>query len=358
MVMVLFVVLSACSHTGNVILETSPVKIGVAAPLTGPIAEIGGFYRDAAELAAAEINADGGINGRPVQLVYGDTQCPDNVQALNTFKKLHEIDQVEAIVGPFSGTANRIAGDYSQQTGALFVSSGDNFGKLSPRMVHTRYLIDDEAQLLADYAVAQGWRRMGILYYNNDWGESYRLAMETKLREVGGELVVSESYTHGNLDVRTQLLKIKEAEPDAAIIIDGAGGELFTQAAEIGLDIPLLSEWEVAKRDARMSAGTALNGVRLFLPITEETAFKSAFEVRYDEEPNTIHIDTYDALMLLRDGMEFCGVDDKTCIVDYMTSQKDYAGAGGPMTFDKGRWAFKKPFRLVTIMDGEVVDQP
>src|SRR5688500_17649167 len=78
---------------GCVQSESREVRVGVAVPLTGPTAFYGEDIKEGVEMAVDEANVQGGINGRPIDIIYEDTECPDNLKALAAFKKLHEVDR-------------------------------------------------------------------------------------------------------------------------------------------------------------------------------------------------------------------------------------------------------------------------
>ncbi len=331
------------------------IKVGVIGPFTGFVARFGEYMRESFDMAAEEINAAGGIDGKKIKLIYEDDKCIDLPGMISALKKFKDIDKVAAVVGLYCGGENTIAGNFSTENNLFIISPGDNFGFTGKYKVNTRYLITKEASLLAEHAVKQGYKNLGILYYDNEWGQAYRDSIKSYLEEHGGSLTVAESYTAENFDVKTQLLKIKKAEPDAVVILDALSGELFQQAAEVGLNLPLLSEWEIEKPEAKGIAGPALEGVVYALPVAEETDFHRKFLAKYNESPNIVHVDSYDALMIMAKALDACSTYDPQCMIDFVTNLKDYPGAGGSMTFDKETWNFDKKFVFKTVKNGEFV---
>ncbi len=342
-VFVALLMLAACAPSAQ-------VKVGVIGPLTGPTAFLGEFLREGVDMAAQDFNARSGLQ---VRLVYEDDKCIDNAAAASGLRRLHEVEQVRSIIGPFCGTPVQIAGAFSNESGAFIVSPGDNFGKMSSTMFNTRYLIGKEAQLLAGHAIGQGWTDVATLTYDNAWGQRYRDEVKEYVEQHGGKIVAAETYTFGDLDIRSQLTKIKGAAPDALIVIDGTRGELFQQIQQLDLGIPLLSEWEI--ETAGNVAGPALEGVTYFTPTISTTAFDTAFKDRYGKEPNVIHRDSYDAAMLAFLALEACPNRSPSCMAEYIRSKKEYAGAGGALTFDETTWSFDKPFSQKVVRDAQFV---
>ena len=349
----ILLILASCTQ----VADQGTIKVGVIAPLTGPVARFGGYLKEGFDLAIDEVNANGGINGKQIRLLYEDTKCPELTETTVALKKLKEIDEVVAALGPFCGSENMVAGQFSTDNDMFIISPGDNFGNTGEFKVNTRYLLKKEAELMADYSIKQNWKKVGILFYDNDWGQGYKNAIKDYLEAKGGELIIAESYTFASLDVRTQLLKIKEANPDAVVIIDATSGELFQQVREAGINVPLFSEWEIEKPETQGVAGPTIEGVYYFMPGGKETEFHKNFEEKYGKKPDVINTDSYDAAKILAEALSNCDPNyTPQCMLDYVTSLKDYQGGAGPLTFNKESWAFDKPFILKTVKDGKYVE--
>ena len=355
--MFLLFFVACAAPTGNTIQEDE-VKVGVIVPLTGPVAVWGEHIKKSVDIAVEEINGAGGVNGKQLKIIYEDSGCTDSKRMLAAFNKVKNFDNVVAVIGPFCGTANKLAGEFSTGNDLFIISPGDNFGRVGKYMVNTRYLISEEGELLGNYVVEQGWERIAVLYFNNDWGLAYYETMKEIVESSGGMVVAGETYDYSNLDVRTQLIKIQGANPDAMLIIDGTAGELFKQAEELGISIPKVGEWEIEQADTLERAGSAVEGVVYFFPQTEVSEFHETFRQKYGEDPNAVNVDAYDATNLLKLALESCPNKDNQCMLDTVTSVSNYPGAGGPLTFDKESWSFKKNFVRKTVKNGQfVVDE-
>ena len=352
----MIIVVSGCTTTptGQVTKEEE-IKIGVIAPLTGVVSWFGDYMRQSFDMAVEEVNAKGGVNGKKIKLIYEDTQCIDLKATTTALKKFKEIDDVAAVLGPYCGSTTSVAGQFSTDNKFFIISSGDNLGKAGNYMVTTRFRLEKEGQLLAKHALEQGWNKVGIIYYTNDWGQTYRDSVKAYLEEHGGELVSDETYGYNNIDIRTLLLKTKQAGAQAIVIIDGTGGKLFKQVKELGIDLPLLSEWEIENPAHKGVALGGQEGVHYFFPVYEKTSFHQRFEERYNIEPNVANLNAYDAAIILTKALEACPDYNNDCMLNYVINLKDYLGAGGKMTFDKETWSFDKEFALKQVKDGKYV---
>ena len=349
-VIVAVIILFSSSNT-----EQDEIKIGVLAPLTGPLSEFGEYMKSSFDMALEEINSEGGINGKTITFIYEDTGCINLAGTTSALTKFKNIDNVVSVLGPFCGGTTHLAGRFSTDNDIFIINSGDNFGRNGDYLLGTRYLIKDEGSLLAQYVVDQGWDEVGILYYNNEWGSGYKNAIGEELEKTGAKFVREESYTFENLDVRTSLTKIANTNPDTIIIIDSTTGDLFKQVYELGIDIPLLSEWEIEIPVSLGNVDASLEEVVYFYPVTEETEFHQNFRERYGESPTVVSIDAYDAAKIMFESIKNCPDYNNDCMLDHVTSLKDYPGAGGLMTFDKERWGFEKKFVKKTIKNGKPI---
>jgi len=345
---ILLILLASCTP------QPETIKVGVLGPLTGPVARFGDYMREGIEMAVEETNTAGGIRGKKIELIYEDDKCIDVKGATASLHKFKNVDKVAAVLGPYCGGPNWASGKFSTDNSLFIISPGDNFGYTGAFKVNTRYLIAKEAELLADYALKQGWINLAILHYDNEWGQAYRDGIKSYLEAHGGKLIMAEAYTVENLDVRTPLLKIKNAGTDAAVILDALGGEIFNQVREISLSMPLLSEWQI-ENPAQGTNATLFEGVVYAMPVFDTTDFHRRFPEKYGKDANIVHVDSFDAAMILSKALDACSTYDPQCMIDFVTNLKDYPGAGGNMTFDKETWNFDKKFVFKTVKNGEFV---
>lgn len=346
LLVVSLLVVSGCSEKPQ-----EEIKIGVIGPFTGVIADLGEDMTQSFEMVFEEV---GEVNGKKVKLIYEDTKCNDLSGMISALNKLKEINNVVAVLGPFCGTTNKIAGEFSTQNKMFIISPGDNFGKTGEYKINTRYLIDKEAKLMGEYIINKGWRKVAILYFNNDWGLEYRNNVKEYIENYNGEIVGEEIYDFVNLDVRTQLLKIEDTNPEVLIIIDATRGSLFRQVRELGIDIPLVSEWEI-ETATEEDVIRSFEDVVFFSPVNPRTDFYNNFEIKYGESPNPVHVNSYDAAILMVESLKACPNSDPDCMIEFVTNIKNYPGANGPLTFDRESWSFEQEFLAKTIKDGKFV---
>ena len=159
------------------------LKIGFLADFSGPLAEFGPVIQTGVELAIEHINEAGGVNGKDVTFVTGDTQV-DATQGTEEARRLVDIDGVHAIVGPLSSTvtisvAESVTGDagvptISPSATSPAVSDANDNGYLF------RSTTSDAAQgpVLAQLAVDEGYDNVAVLFINDAYGQGLADAFE------------------------------------------------------------------------------------------------------------------------------------------------------------------------------------
>ena len=224
--------------------ETGPIKIGVSMPLSGEAASYGEAGRAGLQLALKEINDSGGVNGRPIELIYEDDKC-DSTGA-SVFQKLTSIDQVTAIIGPVCSAAAgpglpiaRTAGTPTLLIGASApgLAGGDD-------SIFSDYASDSlQGKFVAEYVYNKlGKKKVAVLYVKNDWGQGLQQVFSDRFKELGGTIVFNEGAAQDATDVKSLLIKIKAAQPDLIYLPAYPALAVVTlrQMKDLGIKIPVM----------------------------------------------------------------------------------------------------------------------
>jgi ABC-type branched-subunit amino acid transport system substrate-binding protein len=211
LVAIALLLLTGCT-TGKATAQDS-VTFGVVLPLSGPSSFYGEFARPAAELAARDINANGGIDGRPLQLIFEDSAA-DQKQAVTAATKLITVDGVDALI-TFSNPPASVIAPIAEREGVpmMYASSANSYAENST-FVFKEYLdARDMCAALIEQAARDGHTRIGLFGMNAEF---------TTLCRVGAQRInhldAIEYYTAGDKDLRTQLTKIRSKNVTALIV--------------------------------------------------------------------------------------------------------------------------------------------
>lgn len=354
----------AAVEAGTAPVETKdPIRVGFFAPVTGPAASDGKSATNSAELAVELINAKGGINGQPVELVKYDDGL-DTKQAVNIAQKLTTKDKVVAVVsGSYSGPT-RVAAPIFQAAGMPMLSA---------------YAIHPDVVKSGDYIFSQSFsgavqgragakiaveklsaKRIAILAVDNDFGKTLSEAFTAYATEHGSEIVSVDKFGMPETEFSPVLTKIKETiKPDLLYIACyvNHGTEIARQSARLGLNVQILGTegldsdqfLEVAKADAE--------GVIITTNMDRDSKdaaiqdYITAYKAKYSASPDMVGASTYDAFETLFKVIAENGTDPVK-IRDSVKALKDFNTVTGKLIEYAPSRVAVKPVQIQIVKDG------
>ena len=248
------------------------IKIGAIYSLNGPAAPFGVPERDIVEALTKNLNAQGGINGKKIELIICDEQT-NPTEAARCATKLTRQDRVVAILGPTLGTgalalapialANKVP--LLSPVGTIPVTSKDNaFWPWVFRTAPSDTLI---INALFERAVFQPKRkRIGILYQEDAYGEA-GMKLATQLsKERSFEIVAAVGAPLTAIDLTAAATNIRNANPDVVLVKTSAPalGAAFVRAAkQVGISAPVIGTGSLNQRPFLDAAGPAAEGIQI-----------------------------------------------------------------------------------------------
>ena len=363
-------VVSGCGGETETTTEAAaPFKIGVAGPMTGQYATYGASHKAGAEIAVAELNADGGVNGADASFKLGD-DLGDPKEAVLIAQQF--IDDAEIVVvdgHQFSG-ATLAAGAKYETAGLPMISPSatnpdiSNLGSFIWRICMTDAV---QGEGLAKYSVTTlGKTKIAIMYDNSDYGRGLADAYEAGVKAAGGEVVGKQQYATGDTDFRAQLTKLKNAGPDL-LFLSGyypEGSKIAAQAKELGMTMLMLGSDGYASDELPKLGGKAVEGmlVSTFFDYSKDDpavqAFVKAYQEKYDgANPDWFAANSYDVIMLAAAAAKKAGTNDRAAINEALGTLGEYVGISGTITFDENGDVIK-PLSIVVVKDGGLVTAP
>jgi branched-chain amino acid transport system substrate-binding protein len=250
-----------------------PIKIGVSGPFTGGSAPMGTSMRDGVRLAAAEINAKGGVLGRKIELVERDDEAK-NERGVQIAQELINKDKVAATVG-FINTGVAQAAQRFYQQAKIPVMNNVATGSIITQQFATQpenYIFRNSAsdQIQSAMIVQEAidrrkFKKVAILADSTNYGQLGRADLEKVLTSKGIKPVVVEKYNLQDVDMTAQLLKAKQAGAEA-VLTYGIGPELAQIAngmEKLGWKVPLIGSWTLAMANFIDNAGKNGEGTRM-----------------------------------------------------------------------------------------------
>ena len=242
-------------------------RIGVMESLTGAGETYGTVANQAKQMAADEINAAGGVNGRRLELVVEDSQC--NAQsAITAYNKLTEVEGVKIILGTSCSGAMLGAAPLAEADGVILFSglaSSPDIANAGDYIFRTQISDIHVGIATGNVLWADGIRKLATITETTDYAEGVRRTSVEQFEKRGGTVVAAERYGSEVTDFRSQLTKLFAVNPDALHIApqsEFAAGTIIKQARELGYEGPIYAETISVGTTALEVAGGAATGMK------------------------------------------------------------------------------------------------
>lgn len=356
--------LAGCSSNAN---SGDTIKLGVAAPFTGDYTQYGEYVKEGLELAKDEINNNGGVLGKKIELIYSDDKG-DPKEAVSVAQKFASDGSITGILGHFFSGCTLAAGPIYQQNGIptiAMASTNPDVAKIGDYVF--RINVGDNyqgSQLAKQLYEKDKIRRVAVIYDNNDYGKGVTSVFIKTFKELGGEITAEESYIGGqDKDFSAIVTKIKASNPEAIMMasIYSEGALIVQQSRNIGLNVPFVCTDSMYTSDFIKLGGKAVEGVRVvayFHPSDPRPAaqkFVKAYKEKYNKEANSWSPFAYDALYTMADAIKRAGSLDRQAIRKAISETKDLQGATGITTFVNKREPEGKDLITLKVENGEYV---
>jgi len=314
------------------VFAADTIKIGYLAALTGDWAAYGQTESKSAQLAVDEINAQGGVLGKQVELVIYDfrTRAED---AVNAVRRMIEQDKVVAIVGANGSGINIATGPVVNkykipQLGTVSTNplvTVDAKGNVYPYSFRVCFTDPYQGKLIAYFSVKELNRMNAAILYDvgSDYSQGLREFFMKSYKEYGGKIVADLAFRAGtDVDFRAQLTEIRDKKADVLILPD-MGKEMaliMKQARELGMEDIIFVGGDGYAEFMWEIAGDAMEGSYWINHVAPEdpamAPFFAAYKAKYNDECKEFvnGILGYDGMYLMFDAIKRAGSDDPTLI--------------------------------------------
>lgn len=344
------------------VLSGETVKIGVYTPLTGASAEVGNNISNNLNLAVEEINAAGGICGKPVELVFSDSQN-DAKQAVQIAQSYIEDESILAILTGGNSTCDLAAAPYCQDAGMVLLAAMSSNAALTPTgdyifSVAGRSTAETPAaiQICTDYFKDT---KIAVFYENSEWGVGVNELAIQVAGDYGAEIVDSEQFSADETDFSAIISKARNAGTEAIILVSqyAAAGLVVNQIRDMGWDVDIAGTPAIANKNFSDIVGENGNGVVCFASMAFAEKYPRSMEYynkfmdKYGVGP-TNHAAAYEALYLLVQAANTCGDDlSRSSLRDAIAAVKDFEGIDGNFSIEEDG-NITRNYPLVMLEDG------
>jgi len=344
--------------------KSQEIVLGAIMPLTGDAAAYGKNCKQGIELAVSEVNAKGVIKGDKIKVIFEDSQLQPRV-AVSVFQKLVSVDKVVAVLGPLASSCAMATAPLANQNKIVSFSPGASTPKLTDA---GPYVFRDwqsdalEAVVMAKYALKKGWTKFAVFYVNNDFGIALKNYFTKTVEKDVGKILLTESFEQGQTNFKSEITKIKSANPDAIYLLSypQQTPNIINQMKALNVKAQILGVAAMEDPSLIKIAGKNAEGIQytIAIPASKDNSIRKNFienyHKKFGENPGLISDTGYDAVYILAKTIENSKRLNGESIQKSLSEIKHYNGASGKMTFDENGDVIK-PIGIKEIKDGQFI---
>lgn len=354
------------------VMAAEPYKVGAVFAITGPAAWLGEPERNTVKMIQEQVNAQGGINGHPLEIIIEDT-VGEEAKAVMAVQKLINRDNVLAIVGPTrSGTTMAVI-PIIEKAEVPLVSCAAAEAIVNPVkkwVFKTPQKDSDAAIRIYEKMKEMNISKVAIITATEGFGMEGRKQLTQLAPKYGITIVADETYGPKDTDMTAQLTKIKGTDAQAIVnwsIVPGQA-TIIKNRKQLGMTIPLFQSHGFGNIKYARAAGDAADGVlfpagRLLvadsLPDNHPQKallekYKNDYETKFKGDVSTFGGHAYDALTLVVAALRAVG-PARAKIRDYIENTKNFVGTGGIFNYsaEDHTGLTKDAFEMITIKSGK-----
>ena len=325
------------------------------------------LYWQGIELAEAEINGKGGINGRRIRILRAD-DGEDVEKGRLIAQEFGKNPDVVAVIGHLQSYVTVPAAAIYDLSGLLLVSSTATTSELTARgyrrVFRTIFSDVDVGKQMADYAVQRGYQRVVVYYARDEYGRGLANAFEERAAAQKVRVLDRQSYdpslSHNLSDVQQTVEGWKDLNPDAVFIAGQSeqAAVLVTELRRRGMNAAILGSDALATPTYVRTAGAAAEGTVIASPFHTDAPsppvrrFTSAFRARYQKDPDAGAALGYDAVNVLANAMRTAGTSSPDMVAEALHGTRGWEGVTGKFTFDQSGSLVDMPIRKVVVRNG------
>jgi branched-chain amino acid transport system substrate-binding protein len=348
------------------------IKIGAILSVTGPASNLGAPEAKTLEMLVDDINTNGGIIGKKVELVVKDSGGSPE-KAVSFAKQLIEEEKVFAIIGPSTSGETMAIKNIAEEGKTILISCAAAEVIVNPLAKYVFKVAPKDSY--AAIKIFQQMQKMniskiGVLSSNTGFGKAGKEQLEKLAPEYNIQIVINEVYDKTATDLTAEVTKLKARGVQAVVnwSIEPAQAIVIKNARQIGITVPIFQSHGFANIQYAKAAGAAAEGVifpasRIIVAdmLPEKNpqkpvimAYKKAYEAKYHEDVSTFGGHTYDAMMILARAFREAG-DNREKVRNSIENMKGFIGTAGVFNFS----AFDHngldidAFAMLTVKDGK-----
>ncbi len=344
--------------------QKTPIRIGASLSLTGQLSRSGVEQEDGYKLWAEEVNAHGGLLGRPVELVLYDDKS-DPATGAKLYEKLITVDKVDLVVGPYSSPVTFAASAITEKYHVPMLSTGGAARRIWERGFHYIFQVPTPAEYYmigaVEIGIKRGAKTMVAAAENTAFTHECGQGVVDYAKKRGMQVLHYEEYSKGATDFAPLILKSKQLNPDIfvactylpeAVLLTRQSKELDFAPKLIGFSVgPALPDYaKNLGKDAEAIYGSSQWEPGVRYPGAKEFAEK--FRKTFNMDPSYHAAQGYVGGVLMEKAVNTTKSMDKEKIRDYL-AKVETTTLYGPYKVNENGLQVGKPAFLIQIQDGK-----
>lgn len=309
--------------------HANTITFAIAAPFTGALTQYGEMVKQGVDTAVEQINADGGVLGKKIEVVLMDDACEPKQGPVVANRIVN--DEIGYVIGHVCSGATIAAADIYNDEGVVMISPSATApavtdGKNYESIFRTIGRDDQQGPAAAKMIIEQiKPKKVAVIHDKQSYGQGIATAVKNDLEKANIEIVLFEGINAGDSDYSAVITKLKG---NGAEFVYYGGyhpemGLLLRQGAEQSLGIPFMGPEGVGNPDINAIAGDAVEGMLVTLPAdftkdASNDALVKAFKDKGRDAGGAFQMTAYSATKALVAGLEGVGKDDPIEVAKYL----------------------------------------
>lgn len=347
--------------------KSNNIRVGGIAPLSGAVAVYGVECKNGIDLAIAEINAAGGINGQKIEFICEDDEG-DAAKSVSAYKKLITKDKARIIIGSLTSGCTIAITKQAQANKVIQIApaaTAVNVTDAGNYIFRACFIDPFQGRVGGKFASENlGAKKAAILYdIGNDYSVGLTDNFVSEFTKNGGTIVAKESYGAGEKDFNAIITKVKAANPDVVYLPDyySTVALIAKQLRAQGVNTPIVGAdgWDGLTENADDSV---LNGYysNHYAEDSDSPAvqkFVKNFEAKYGKKPNSFAALGYDSVYMLKDAILKAGTSTDIAKIREALEATDADYVTGHIKFDEKRNPIKSAVMVKMVKENGKLSQ-
>jgi branched-chain amino acid transport system substrate-binding protein len=337
--------------------QKKKIKIGALVMQTGDLAQYGANTEQGIKLALDKIKKEDKVE---IEMVYEDTKC-DAKSGATAANKLVNSDKVDMIIAFECSGPTFSAAPIAQQNKTVLLSAiatAPNLGKTGEYIYRISPSDEYQGKDLANAVKKNNFTKVAFFYLNNTFGQGVNKVFQDNFN---GEIVATEAIATEAIELKTQLIKIKNKNPEAIVMV-GFEKEflmLFKQMKELGVKATIFGTEGFKDEKVLAKVGSLAEGSFVTSYSAPSSSLRATWEsemkTKYGSAPGAYADFSYDAMMIVGEVAKNIKTVSSDNIKDELKSL-NYNGVTGLTRFDSNREVMDKTFTLYQVKNGKFVE--